>query len=201
MSDDPKSNFNPSNAEPTAARSHLPMWILVLTLALLYVGGIYFDRHSGWFDKQVYAPYASAAMLESYQPKSGAAAALAQGKKTYEQICGICHGVDGLGKPGQAPPLAGSEWVKAKGVQRLAHIPLTGVNGDIQVEGKDWNMSMAPMGAALSDSDLAAVLTYIRSSWGNGMGEVSADDVKAARAAIGAHTSPLNGPEMMKMPE
>jgi len=43
-----------------------------------------------------------------------------------------------------------SEWVNAKGFSRLAHIPLMGVNGDIQVEGKDWNMSMAAMGAARS---------------------------------------------------
>ena len=43
---------------------------------------------------------------------------------------------------------------------------------------------MAPMGAALSDSDLAAVLTYIRSSWGNHYSAVSDDDVKAERAAV-----------------
>jgi mono/diheme cytochrome c family protein len=201
MSDEIKSCSTPFNAEPTAVRMHLPMWILVLTLILLYLGGIYFDRHSSWFDKQVYEPYANAAMLDSYQPKSGAAAAAAQGKKVYEQVCGLCHGVDGLGKPGQAPPLAGSEWVMAKGVQRLAHIPLTGLGGDLKVEGKDWNLSMAPMGAALSDADLANVLTYIRSSWGNNASTVSADDVKAARAAAGAHPQPMSGDQMMKMPE
>src|ERR1700677_1007768 len=104
MNDENKSSPVPSGTEPAAERSHLPMWILVLTLVLLYLGGIYFDGHSGWFNKQVYSPYMNAAELESYQPKSGAAAALAQGKKVYEQICGTCHGVDGLGKPGQAPP-------------------------------------------------------------------------------------------------
>ena len=65
--------------------------------------------------RKVYTPYVSAEELDAYQPKSGAAAMLAQGKKNYEMICGICHGVDGMGKPGQAPPLAGSEWVNAKG--------------------------------------------------------------------------------------
>jgi mono/diheme cytochrome c family protein len=201
MSDEQKSNSTAPGAGPTAARSHLPMWILVLLLLLLYGGGIYFDRHSGWFDKQVYSPFANAAELELYQPKSGAAAAAAQGRKIYEQICGVCHGVDGLGKPGQAPPLAGSEWVMARGVQRLAHIPLTGVNGDIKVKGQDWNLNMAAMGAGLADADLANVLTYIRSSWGNKAGEVTADDVKAARATLGAHPQPMNGEQMMKMPE
>lgn len=173
----------------------------MLTLTLLYAGGIYFDRHSGWFDKQVYAPFGSTAMLDSYQPKSGAAAVLAQGKKVYEQVCGLCHGVDGLGKPGQAPPLAGSEWVMAKGHNRLAHIPLAGLNGPLSVGGKEWNMNMAAMGAGLSDADLAAVLTYIRGSWGNQAAEVTADDIKAIRAGMGAKMPPMTHDMLMAMPE
>ena len=55
MSDEKNPVPPESGDEPTAARSHLPMWILVVTLMLLYLGGIYFDRHSGWFDKQVYS--------------------------------------------------------------------------------------------------------------------------------------------------
>ena len=199
MSDETKSP--PSNTEPTAARSHLPMWILVLTLTLLYFGGIYFNGHSGWFDKKVYSPYASAAMLESYQPKSGAAAALAQGKKTYESLCGTCHGNDGLGKPNQAPPLAGSEWVMAKGHNRLAHIPLLGINGTIKVAGQDWNMQMAAMGAALPDADLANVLTYIRGSWGNKAAEVTADDIKAIRGNMPANMPMMNHDMLMALPE
>lgn len=201
MSDEKKSCSVPSNAEPTATRSTVPIWIIVFTLMLMFFGMVYFDHHSGWFNPQVYAPYASAEQLDSYQPKSGAAAALAHGKVVFETYCGLCHGTDGMGKPGVAPPLAGSEWVNAKGVSRLTHIPLMGLNGDVTVEGKDWNLSMAPMGAGLSDDDLAAVLSYIRSSWGNHAGEVTADDVKAVRAAIGAHPQPLSGPEMMKMPQ
>ena len=50
--------------------------------------------------------------------------------------------------PNQAPPLAGSEWVIAKGYDRLTHIPLEGLAGQLPVEGKDWNLNMAPMGAA-----------------------------------------------------
>jgi mono/diheme cytochrome c family protein len=201
MSDEPKSCSTPPNAEPTATRSTVPVWIFALTLLLIYLGGVYFDHHSGWFDPQVYSPYGSAQELDAYQPKSGAAAMLARGKQVYEQVCGLCHGVDGLGKPGQAPPLAGSEFVNAKGIQRLAHIPLTGVAGDIKVEGKDWNLSMAAMGAALSDSDLASVLTYIRSSWGNKAPAVTADDVKQARAAVSKSPGAMTGDQLMKMPE
>ena len=184
MSDELKfSSAQTPDAGPTAARSAAPIWIIVLTLLLLFLGAVYFDHHSGWFDKQVYAPYTSADELASYQPKSGEASMLAHGKAVYETYCGLCHGNDGLGKPAQAPPLAGSEWA-AKDITSLARIPLAGLNGPIQVKGRDWNLSMAPMGASLSDADLAAVLTCIRESWGNKNGAVSADQIKAARAAI-----------------
>ena len=187
--------------EPGAERKTLPIWIVVLTLILIFLGGLNFDRQGGWFDSKVYGPYASVDQLDLYQPKSGAAAAMARGKVVYEQVCGLCHNADGTGKPGQAPPLAGSEWVMAKGFARLAHIPLAGVAGNLQVEGKDWNMSMAAMGAALSDDDLAAVLSYIRSSWGNKAGPVTGDDVHTVRASLGAHPQPMSGDQMKTMPE
>jgi len=201
MSEDLKS-ANPSNsdAEAEVARSAMPIWIILVTLVLLFVGAVYFDRHSGWFNPQVYAPYASAEQLDAAQPKAGGMSA-ARGKQVYETVCGICHGTDGLGKPGQAPPLAGSEWVNTKGTDRLIRIPLAGLSGPMQVQGKDWNLAMAPMGAALSDSDLAAVLTYIRSSWGNKVGEVTADDVKSVRASLGSRPQPLSGPQLKAMAE
>jgi mono/diheme cytochrome c family protein len=185
--------------EPTATRSTVPMWIFSLTLVLIYLGAVYFDHHGGWFDAQVYSPYKNAEELDSYQPKSGAEALRAQGKKTYETVCGVCHGTDGLGKPGQFPPLAGSEWVNAKGDKRLAEIPLRGLNGPITVKGQQMNFpgGMAAMGAMLPDADLAAVLTYIRSSWGNKGEPATADDVKAARAAIAGHSA-INGDQELK---
>jgi mono/diheme cytochrome c family protein len=200
MSEEPSSCPAPTNAEPTATRSTAPMWIVVTTLALLFLGFVFFDKHSGWFDAKIYAPYSSAEQLEAFQPKSGAAAAAAQGKKVYEAVCGICHGVDGMGKPGQAPPLSGSEWVLAKGINRLAHIPLAGVSGTLMVEGKEWNLNMAAMGAALPDADLAAVLTYMRNAWGNKAGEVTADDIKKIRSEMKGG-QPMSGEQMMKMPE
>jgi len=201
MSDESKPCSVPANDEPAAARSTVPMWLIVLTLVLLFLGAVYFDYHSGWFDANVYSPYTSAEELDMYQPKSGAAAMFAQGKRSYDMVCGVCHGPDGMGKPGQAPPLAGSEWVNSKGIARLAHIPLTGLNGPLTVEGKDWNLNMAPMGAALSDADLANVLTYIRQSWGNKGGPVTADDVKAVRAKLGGRPQPLNAEQLKALPE
>ena len=201
MSDEPKNCCSSETGEPTATRSAAPMWMIIVTLALISFGGLYLDSHGGWFDKNVYAPYKSSAQLESFQPKSGAAAALARGKGVYESVCGICHNSDGTGKPGQAPALAGSEWVTAKGINRLAHIPLAGVAGAIKVGGKDWNLNMAAMGAALPDEDVAAVLTYIRTSWGNKAETVTADDVKKVRAEIGKSPQPYSGAQLQAMPE
>jgi len=195
MSDEPNC-CQKHDAEPMASRAPVPVWIIVLTLVLLFLGAVYFDHHSGWFDKQVYAPYTTAEELAFYQPKSGAAAMVAHGRTVYETVCGLCHGNDGLGKPNQAPPLAGSEWV-AKDAASLARIPLAGLNGPIQVGGHEWNLSMAPMGAGSSDADLAAVLSYIRTSWGNNSGAVSADEVKAARAAISGNAP--SAEELAKM--
>ncbi len=192
-----------THGEPAATRVTTPMWLFVLLLALLFLGGVYFDHHSGWFSAKVYAPYTSAEEVEQYQPRSGAAAMRAHGKQVYEMVCGVCHGNDGLGKPGQAPPLAGSEWVNTKGDNRLIHIPLEGLSGPITVKGQEMSFPspMAAMGAALSDADLAAVLSYIRSAWGNQAGAVTPEEVKAVRAAIGAHPQPLTAEQLQTMPE
>ena len=195
MSDDIKHDM-PAPGKPGES-AYVPVWIFALTLLLLFIGGIYFDRHSGWFDPQVYAPYESSDQLQAYQPVSGAAAMMAEGQRAYGMICAACHGDAGQGKPGQAPPLAGSEWVNDPNFKRIAEIPQIGLNGEVHVEGQDWNLQMAPMGAALSDSDLAAVLTYIRGSWGNKGGPVGADDVKAIRAAIAGHPA-INGEAGLK---
>lgn len=187
MSDDLKEHSQAPESQSSGEGSTLPVWILCLALLLLYLAGVYFDENSGWFNAQIYAPFKDASQLEAYQPVSGAAAILAQGKHTYDSICAACHGPDGMGKPGQAPPLAGSEWVNAAGHQRIIEIPQLGLNGQVTVEGQTWNLSMAAMGAGLSDSDLAAVLTYVRSSWGNKGDAISADDVKTIRSSIAGH--------------
>jgi mono/diheme cytochrome c family protein len=189
--------FPKPDAEPTAASAGVPVWIFILMLVLVFLGTVYFDKHSGWFDQKIYAPYNSSDQLAAFQPRSGATALAARGKTVYESVCGICHGNDGAGKAGQAPPLAGSEWV-AKDIVTLARVPLAGLNGPIQVAGKEWNLAMAPMGAGLSDADLGAVLTYIRTAWGNQSSPVSEAEAKTARATISGNAP--SAADLAKMP-
>ena len=89
----------------------MPVWILVLTLVLLFLARCISIITAAGSTSRSMRPTPNADQLALYQPKSGAAAMAAHGKAVFETYCGICHGADGLGNPGQAPPLAGSEWV------------------------------------------------------------------------------------------
>ncbi len=180
--------------EPRAERTPVPVWLLILLFLLLYWGLVYFDQRSGWFSPQVYAPYRSIAQLEQYQPPTGGGTGL-RGKAVYESVCALCHNTDGTGKPGQAPPFAGSEWVSGS-PNRMIRIPLVGLSGPVTVKGQEWNLSMPAMGAALPDDDLAAVLTYIRQSWGNKASEITPEQVKKVRSEMGSRTQPFSAAEL-----
>jgi mono/diheme cytochrome c family protein len=184
-------------AEPRAGRGNVPIWLFFLLFVLLYWGMMYFDSHSGWFQPQVYTPYASLAELQRYQPPTGGVD-LGRGKAVYENVCALCHNPDGAGKPNQAPPLAGSEWVTGN-VNRLIRIPLNGLAGPLEVKGQTWNLAMPAMGATLSDEDLAAVLTYMRQSWGNKASAITPEQIKAVRGQVSSRPQPWSAAELMKI--
>lgn len=181
-------------SEPRAGTAPVPVWMFVLFFGLLYWGMVYFDQHSGWFNSQVYSPYRSLAEVEKFQPVMGGVD-LQRGKAVYDNVCALCHNVDGMGKPNQAPPFVGSEWVLGS-PNRMIRIPLVGLAGPLTVKGEQWNLAMPAMGAALSDEDLAAVLTYMRQSWGNKASEITADQVKKVRAEVGNRSQPWSAPEL-----
>jgi mono/diheme cytochrome c family protein len=178
----------------------IPVWFIVLFVIALYGSLVYFDLHAGWFYPQVYEPYTSLADLDRFQPHPPEGDFdPGRGRALFEANCALCHNTDGAGKPGQGPPLAGSEWA-AEGPNRMIRIPQNGLTGPVKVKGQDYNLSMANMGATLSDDDLANVLSHIRTSWGNTGGPITPDQVKAVRAQIGNRNQPWTAPELLALP-
>lgn len=110
-------------------------------------------------------------------------AVMATGKASY-MICAACHGQNGEGGP-IAPPLAGSEWVTGP-ISNLIRIQLRGLVGPISVAGKVYDMpgGMAAM-SYQTDEQIAAVLTYVRNSFGNKASAVKPEQVAALRSEVG----------------
>jgi mono/diheme cytochrome c family protein len=121
------------------------------------------------------------------------------GGQLYTLYCSACHGADGAGATGGAfPPLAGSPWV-AGDPDRAVKIVLHGLHGPIDVAGKTYNLEMPPQGAMLPDEQIAAILTHVRSSWGNQSGPVKTDLVKGIRAANSGRQSHWTAEELLKL--
>ena len=104
------------------------------------------------------------------------------GKAVFALNCAACHQANGKGG-GPYPPLAGNPDVNAVDSAALIQTVLNGRTGPITVNGTQYGGNM-PSWRGLSDGDLAAVLTYVRSAWNNSAPAVSADQVAAARAPV-----------------
>jgi mono/diheme cytochrome c family protein len=100
----------------------------------------------------------------------------------YTTYCRICHQPSGMGDGTRFPPLGGSEWVNGD-KNRLIGVVLNGLQGSIEVKGVNYNEIMPPHGSLLNDAQVAEVLTYVRSNFGNTSGPVTAAEVAAVRKA------------------
>ncbi|MGI8965858.1 MAG: c-type cytochrome [Limisphaerales bacterium] len=189
------------NPEPKAGVIAVPVLLFALLAILFYSGQLYVDKNGGEFSAKVYAPYESEAQLEKVHPNTGPGALAAKGKMLYSNYCQVCHQANGLGTPGQFPPLAGSEWVLAAGPNRIIRIVLRGLQGPIKIKGQDFVSSAAmPLWRdLLKDEDIAAVLTYIRSDWGNKAKAVKPEQVKAVRDATKDQSDPMTADELSKI--
>lgn len=115
------------------------------------------------------------------------------GELLFQQRCLSCHQATGEGLPGTYPPLAGSEYVNAADPGVPARILIHGISGPITVKGTEYNNLMPPygVGVQMSDEEVAQLLTYVRSSFGNSASAVTAADVKKARDETASHTGPM----------
>ena len=109
------------------------------------------------------------------------------GETVFKSTCMACHGDRGAGIPGLAPPLAGSlgkQLGGAQGKDYLMHLVLSGMSGTLRVDGQVYSGVMPPQGA-MSDADLAAVMTYVSGELNPGAAAFAVEvaDVSKARTS------------------
>lgn len=140
--------------------------------------------YSGRIAEGIYNPEGGA--VQSMPDQGGAAPTarnpaeqIAFGRNVFTQNCAACHQPDGRGLPGAFPPLANSDYLNAD-VNRAIGIVVGGKTGPITVNGQTFNSVMPAL--HLTDDDVANVLTYVYSQWGNRGHVVSPAQVARIRA-------------------
>jgi mono/diheme cytochrome c family protein len=109
------------------------------------------------------------------------------GQEIYKTVCEACHQPDGRGREKLAPSLVGSE---------LALGP-DGIPARILINGKEGPVGlMPPLGAGMTDDQVASVLTYVRRSWGQSAAPVTPANVGAVRAQVAGRTRPWTNEEL-----
>jgi len=136
------------------------------------------------------AIYSGKQAESDYQAKGGvmnrpsmaapATASSTAGQRLYQTYCMGCHQAEGQGIPGTFPPLAKSDFLLAD-TSRVIDTVVNGLHGPIEVNGQQYNGTMPPMGH-LKDDEIAEILSYVWSSWGNAAHPVSAAEIAAVRA-------------------
>ena len=125
-----------------------------------------------------------------------------KGKAIYARdgYCNTCHQGNGKGLESSGfPPLAGTSWVTGN-EERLIKLVLKGLYGPIDVLGKKYpgQVPMTPFAGMLNDNEVAAVLTYVRNSFGNKASAISAEKVTATRASVQDKTGFYTPDELLK---
>ena len=184
--------------------SRRPHRTALLTFAAAMLAGVLYTPVMA--GAQTKTPAKKVATKTTKSPAKPAAAATAKaaatrgsdGKQVYATTCAACHQATGEGVPGVYPPLAGSEWVNGEEA-KVVRILLHGVTGPIEVAGETFNGMMPPWGGTLKDDDIAAVLTYVRSTWGNTGAPISSAKVASIRAATTSRTTPWTAAELAQV--
>jgi mono/diheme cytochrome c family protein len=115
-------------------------------------------------------------------PGAEASLLLSLGKTVYDAQCAACHGADGRGRGSDYPPLAQNQSIQMVSAVNAIRMVLNG-GYPPATRGNPMPFGMPPFAQSLSDDEVAAVVSYIRTAWGNRGGAVSARDANALRAA------------------
>jgi mono/diheme cytochrome c family protein len=106
-----------------------------------------------------------------------------RGQKIYEMTCLACHQADADGVPGMTPPLQKSPYVQGPSI-KLIGIVLNGLNDGVEIDGESYSNPMPPFSTVLKDQQIADVLTYLRSNFGNKAGAITVAQVSQIRQGL-----------------
>src|ERR1700704_452142 len=192
--------------EPRVGLEPLSIWLIVVYGLAVFFAGAYLGRYSGNFSGDGLDPMGGPPPAKKSAAGPGGGEQQAElsprdrGKKIFAANCQTCHQANGLGVPGQYPPLAGSEFTTG-GSRRPAMIVLKGLQGPVTVKGQKFGSAvMQPWDKTLTDQRIADVLTYERSEWGNNASPVAAEQIAALRKELASHPNSYTEPEIEKVP-
>jgi mono/diheme cytochrome c family protein len=193
--------------EPRVGAEPLSIWLIAIYGLAIFFGGAYLGRYSGNFITGGLDPMgAPPAPKKSVAggPGGGEQVELSprdRGKKVFTANCQTCHQANGLGVPGQYPPLAGSEFTSG-GSRRMAMIVLKGLQGPVEVKGQQYGTAvMQPWDKTLTDKQIADVMTYERSEWGNSASPVTPEQIAAMRKELANHPESFTAPDILAAPD
>ncbi len=137
-----------------------------------------------------------------YTKTSAGTDSRAAGYKMYRNICAACHGIDGAGIDGLAPPLIESEYVKGS-TERLALIILHGLSGPVHVNGKLYDMNGVMPGLAnnsdITDKDVQDIISYLNNAFSNKYEDISLEKIKSLRAIKPKKNNTFSEKELLKL--
>lgn len=168
--------------------SPVAFFTAMILIIVIVFAWFYFRRYSADFDSaSVLADRDQIYALNKYIEEGGAGETEpvpVDGAQLYAQQCVACHQGSGEGLAGAFPPLANSDWVTGDAEVPIK-ILLSGLGGPIDVNGVTYNGAMPAFGAVFNDEEIAAVVTHIRTNFGNEASEVTIEQVAAIREESG----------------
>ena len=168
--------------EPREGFQPIPMTLLFGLFVLLMWGGWYLGAHDADFQPQkLDGPKAFAMNNSTATSEPVKLDPVVVGKRIYNN-CVSCHQSDGNGSS-TYPPLNDSDWVNGR-PEVFAAILLHGINGPFEVKGEQYNNEMPAWGAKLTDFEIAAVMSFVRSNWENSSEAVDESLVTEVRGSV-----------------
>ncbi|NBS06326.1 MAG: hypothetical protein EBS69_02790 [Verrucomicrobia bacterium] len=174
---------------PAERHAPVPGWLLGVGIILSFWAGGYLFFYSGGFRGDVYDPGqitwgpVNTGPVVPPDPK-------VIGKRLFTANCAQCHQATGLGQASK---------------NRLISILHKGIAGPINVKGLLYNNNMPAWGdgapVPLKDEQISAILTYIRSDWGNSADPVTTEEVAAKRKELAGMNNPWSEAGLLALPD